>query len=345
MYSYYLDFLKSLKKFVADIFPDIKHYQFNYGSYTLLHHKLYKEHVQEYPMCIINLSDITNEDNQAFKRYIGNKHSIQTAQLLASNHTKKESVLMDFKWMILQFQIKINFNSTADLLNYHNVLQSYFPKNFMFYSYTYNVLIEISKYTNNWEPTDTTEGLVYRAINQKVETFAQYGIEPIFRITNITQTKDVQTDISLDISLEVKIKVPNKIGNQSFDERIVNGIEIVIATTDEFNSLPILIDMDDDVISDRLSRLKRRYILNEKMIVNNQLILNYEEYNLLLGYPIGIYIVDDSTSVDAKISFTEIPLLTDDYTNADKKEFVIDLADDLSYFQFSDLSNMQLMVF
>ncbi len=355
MYSYYLDHLKSLKKFVADVFPAITHYQFNYGNYSLVNYKLYKEHVVEYPMCIINLTDITNEDNQAFKRYIGNKHSLQTAQLLASNHTKKDSIVMDFKWMVLQVQIKINFASAADLLNYNNVFQSYFPKNFMFYSYAYKSLINIDNYTKNWEPTDTTEGLVYRVVEQNIEAFAEYEIEPLFRINSIVQNKDIKSGISLDVNIEVKLKVPNKIGNITIDDRLVNGIEIVI--NDMQKETPFLIDMNNDIFNN--VKIKRRYILTPDLLIGNTLELDYTTYNSLLNHSLGVYLVDDSTSPEPNISWTELfltdqnivikqPFVAATSTTpeiAEIKVFRIQIDDNIQTYTFNTLSNLQLLVF
>ena len=141
MYNYYLDYLKSFKAFIGQNFPQIKHYQFNYADKAYLNYKLYSEHVKEYPMCMVNITDITTDDNKAFFRHIGNKYNIDTAQLLASNHTTRDSVIMDFKWVTIQTQVRINLYSVADLLDYHNQLISAFPKAFMFYSYKYNAYI------------------------------------------------------------------------------------------------------------------------------------------------------------------------------------------------------------
>ena len=370
MYSYYLDFLKSLKRYIGSTFPQIEHYQFSYADYAFLNYKLYQEHVKEYPMCIISLTDIITEDNQAFKRFIGNKHSGDTAQLLANNHTKKDSVVMDFKWVTMQIQIKINLNSMADLLDYHNVLISEFPKNFMFYSYKYQALINIDNFTKDWEVTDNTEGIVYRTTEQKIEAFSTYYIEPIFRINSIVKNKIINDDTSLDVNMEIKLKVPNKIGNITMDDRIVNGIQIVMSGAEgDLKSLPILIDMDNDIYSDRQQKLKRSYILTKEMFQSEYVEIPLEIYQASENKSIGIYMVDDSTLNKPNILWEEYLLnndyevITQDYipyqeyvsATVDSEEVqevqevqevkVIRLPINTEIFNFNELNNLQLLVF
>lgn len=353
MYSYYLDFLKSFKRFVASTFPNIKHYQFNYADNAFLNYKLYQEHVKEYPMCIISLTDITTDDNKDFFRYIGMKHSGDIAQVVASNHTKKDSVLIDFKWVTMQVQMKINLYGAADILNYHNQLISAFPKNMMFYSYKYNAYIHIDDYVQGWDVSDDTEGLHYRSDNQTVEGFALYNIEPIFRINSVTKNKVVDGETSLDISLEVRLKVPNLVGNISISNQIVNGIQIVINNTSDAKDLPILIDMNNDIYSDRQNKLKRSYILEEKHFDkdNKLLTIRKDNYQNVDDRPVAIYMVDDSTSPDPRIEFFEISLVTTDHIiQIEEYDETIDyyqfeVPTNLNSFQFSALSNIQLFVF
>lgn len=343
MYSFYLDYLKSFKAFIASVFPGIEHYQFNYADKAYLNYKLYDEHVQEYPMCIINLTDITTEDNKDFFRYIGMKYSTDTLALLASNHTQQSSVIMDFKWVTIQTQVRINLASTAELLDYHNQLISAFPKSFMFYSYRYNSYIPIDDYVTGWDPADDTEGLYYRAIDDTVQPVAVYNIEPLFRVNSITKNKVVGDDISLDISLEVRLKVPNYIGSKSIDNRIVNGIQVIVDMGTNNTDNPILIDMNNDIYSDRKGKLVRGYLLTQGNfdIVNNTVVLDTTLYDLTDKH-IGIYMVDDSTAAKPKVYWTEGLVTIDDIVGTD---YVITLDDTLSDFQFSPMSNLQVMVF
>ncbi len=346
MYNHYLDFLKSFKSFISGTFPGINHFQFNYADNAFLNYKLYQEHVKEWPTCIINLTDITTDDNKAFFRYIAGASSVETAQLLTSNHTLEESVVMDFKWVTMQIQVRINLYSLADLLDYHNQLLSAFPKNFMFYAYKYTALINVDNYTEDWLESHDTEGLHYRTTNQDVEAFAAYPIEPIFRMNSIVKNKMVDGETSLDVNLEVRLKVPNIVGTTTDDNRIVNGIQIIINSAGDAKDLPILIDMDNDIYSDRRRKLHRSYILTESDFdkENNTVTVKEEIFPELENRSIAIYMVDDSTSPDPEILWTEIPIF--DIVPVDG-ELIIPLEStiDLSKFQFSQLSNTELYVF
>ena len=359
MYSYYLDFLKSFKTFTAQAFPQIEHYQFNFADNAFLNYKLYQEHVKKYPMCHILLTDISVDDNKDFFRYIGGAHSESTVQLLASNNTKQASVIMDFKWVTMQIQVKIVLASTSDVLNYHNQVISLFPKNMMFYAYGYTSLINVDSYIKGWEATDDTDGLVYRSTNQKVEGFSRYHIEPLIRINSITNQVDISQELSVDINMEVRLKVPNIIGNKTIDNRIIKGIQIIVNTAQDAKDLPILIDMDNDFYSDRRQKLKRTYQLsksdfNFETLGHYRLQIRVDQYDNVLNRPVAIYFVEDSTHPTTKVEFIEVPVVLDsmiiekDVDGTMVQFYNLELFDavtDLKFFKFTELSNVQLFVF
>jgi len=345
MNSHYLDFLKSFKKFIASHFPEIEHYQFNYGDKAFLNYKLYQEHVKEYPMCMINLTDISVDDNKAFFRYIGGAHSDELVEVLANNHNLQETILCDFKWVTMQVQLKINLASLADLLDYHNHFISAFPKDFMFYAYRYNSFININKYMTNWEPSHDMDGVHYRSADQATEGFAWFGLEPLFKVTSTTKTKNVEDEISLDIGLEIRLRVPNVIGNQTIDNRIINGIQIVENLQTE--TTPILIDMNNDVFSDRQQKFKQANILAESNfnIENNTCEVPISLRDQIINKACAIYIVDDSTSNAPNILWEEITLVEDTMLNDDLDTFIFPLKDNLTNFKFGPLSITELLIF
>lgn len=372
MYTYYFDFLKSFKKFLTSTFPDIKHYQFNYADKAFLNYKLYQQHVQEFPMCMINLTDISVEDNRDFFRYIGAQFSQTTIQPIATNHTKKDSILMDFKWVTLTVDIKINLKSKADLLEYHNLAISNFPKNMMFYSYKYYALIKVNDYINGWEVTDDTEGLQYRSVNSDIEGFAQYEIEPIFKVNGITKNGTIDQGTSLDVQVEIRLKVPNVIGNKTLDDRIVKGIQILGNVITGSNEIPILIDMNNDIYSDRTSKCKREYIIQKDDIIlktdvttdangvditNEYHVVHIAVDNFLNQYdmPINLIFVEDSTESSPRIEYQEIEVLTNEYivnyteqfngVDVEIEYYDIKLDFDYSTFHFNELTSAKLLVF
>ena len=344
MHNYYLDFLKSFKKFMADTFPEIEHYQFNYADKSFLNYKLYQEHVKEFPICHINLSDIRVDDNKAFMRQVGNAYNDDTIQPLCANHDLKDSVIMDFKWVILTMQVKINLNSPSDVFNYHNTVLTHFPKNMMFYSYDYSSYIDVDAWTKQWTLDHDTEGLYYRATDEITRAFALYTNSPLFKINGITKNKAIEGDSSIDIDFEIHLKVPNIIGNKSINNMIVEGIQIVVNQTAD-SGMPILIDMNNDIYSDRRKKMRRLYILEEDdfNIDNNTLILPLSILPALQNQNLGVYMVSDNTIGNPDVFWHEQGILSSAEIFDDRIEFK--LTDDLKKFRFSEFSVLELLVF
>lgn len=304
MVNYYVDFLKSFKAFVAKRFPDINHYQFNYSDKSYLVYKLYKKHVTEFPNCHINLTDIRiNDDvNRAFFRAIANKFNDNTTQHICNNNTKQESVLLDFKWVNIQIDVKINVETGAEVFNYNHVLISNFPQNYMFYDYKYNAYIDLEDVSKNWEVTDVLENVVYRAVDGNVKKYALYSNEPIFKITNTSINKTVEGSVQnvgdgLTISFDVQLKVPNIIGKNKDTSRALEGIEIILNTGD-YTDMPILIDMNNNVYSDNRNKASKIISLLKTEVdqTNGQIILNDRIRELLYDRHVAMFIVDDSTA-------------------------------------------------
>jgi len=354
MYKYYLDFLKSFKIFLGDTFPSIQHYQFNYADKAYLNYKLYNQHVQEYPLCIVNITDLQTEDNAAFMRAAYSQYSGVMVQAIASNLTRRQTIVMDFKRMIIQLNVRINVNNLSDLLNFHNELMSRVPKDFTFYAYNYNSYINIDDYIDGWKIDDDTNGLYYRAVNQNVEAFALYNIEPSIKIQSVTKNK-TQDDMYLDIGIEVRLSVPNAAGTNTINDSIIDGIQIIVEQGD--SDLPILIDMDNDIISDRKDKLVKTFILHENNFDKecNCLNLPYLQYKDYINHHVVVYTIDDLLNIKngkATILYTSIyitdDLIIDDINVPDdesKKLIRIILHDDISSFSFSQFSKLELYIF
>ena len=347
VHNYYIDFLKSFKKFMSMTFPAINQFQFNYSDKTFLSWKLYQETVKEYPMCIIGLTDIRVDDNAAYFRHVGDAYSQTTIQPLCTNHDTKQTVIMDFKWVVLQMQVKLNVNSPTDLFNYHNLLISAFPKNMMFYSYDYGSYIDVDTQTNTWAVSDNTEGLVYRVTAQEgTKGFALYMNSPLFKINEVTKNKGIEGESSILMDLEVQLKVPNVIGTSSRNNVILEGIQIVINQMGNDSGTPILIDMNNDIYSDRRQKMKGMYLLNKNdfNITDNTLELPIEMLDNIKDRKLAIYQVSDCTSIDPIIYFYEYGTLdlTKDVTS---NSIVIPLIDNQANFYFNEFSVLELLIF
>ena len=305
MHNYYIDFLKSFKTFVSKVFPDINHFQFNYSDKSYLNYKLYKKHVTEFPNCHINLNDIriTDDVNRAFFRAIANKFNDNTTQHICNNNTKLESVLLDFKWVNLQMDVKINVETGAEIFNYNNMILSCFPQNYMFYDYKYNAYIDLEDVAKNWDVNDNLEGVVFKATDGQVKKYALYSNEPIFKITSTSIQKSVEGSTSnlgdgLTISFDIQLKVPNIIGKNDMGGNKIEGIQIIINSEGYDDSMPILIDLNNNNYTNTRNKASKIILLTKDDInqTNGQIILNDRIRNLLYNRYVSIYIVDDVTA-------------------------------------------------
>ncbi|MFA7129329.1 MAG: hypothetical protein WC136_09185 [Sphaerochaeta sp.] len=334
--TYYIDFLKSFKHFLSSHFPQIKHYQFNYADKTFLNWKLYNEDVYEFPLCIINFNDIRIDQNADFFRSVSHMMARPIVQTLCVNHTIRDTVVMDFKWVTISMGVKINFNSSNDLLDYHNYLITTFPKNFWFYAYKYTTFLDVDQVTKDWELDHDTEGLYYKTYDKAIKKYATYKLEPMLRIQSITKNKQVEQQNSLQIEFEGFLKIPNMISNQTQNNNIINGIQIIINSQGE--SLPILIDMNDNIISDTKQKLFANILIDQNNFENNQLIIPSHITKALNGKKAVIYLVSDSTSSDPIIIYEELGIILS--SDVDLK-FDVPIQD----YQFNVLNNNQLLIF
>ena len=357
MHNFYIDFLKSFKTFVAKRFPNINHYQFNYADKSYLNYKLYKNHVTEFPNCHINLNDIRiNDDvNHAFFRMISNKFNDETTQHICNNNTTHDSILLDFKWVNLQLDVKINVETAAEVFNYNNMILSCFPQNYMFYDYKYNAYIDLEDVSKDWSTTDNTENVVLKVVDGEVKKYALYSNEPIFKITNTTIQKSVDGSVvnigdGVTMSFDIQLKVPNIIGKANTVGTKIEGIEIVINTSEYDRSLPILIDMNKDIYADNRGKASKIISITQSDIdqTNGQIILNTRIKELMYNRKCAVYIVDDTTAPakDINILWFELGL----FTEADLKDKLFiqlndQYKDELLNSTLSELSYMEILTF
>lgn len=345
VHNFYIDFLKSFKTFLAGHFPAITTYQFNYSDKTVLNHNLYNEHAREFPAAIVNLTDIRVEDNAAFFRQIGSAYADNLIQNLCENKTIDELVIMDFKWVTLAVQAKINVNSPTDLFNYHNYFLTTFPKNFMFYAYNYSSYIEVESVIQNWSLNDETEGLYYRLDIDEVKGFALYNNQPLIKINEVSKNKGIDGESSVLADFEIYLKVPNVIGKSGVDNRVIDGIQIVINQMGD-SKMPILIDMNNDIYSDRRKKMSRIYLLEQSDFntTDNTVIIPLAILPDIQGKKIGIYMVDDSTSTEPNIIFYEHGLLLDSEIGSSNITLTIS-PDNITNFNFCAFNILELLIF
>jgi hypothetical protein len=337
VHNYYVDFLKSFKKFVSNIYGDaeilningeetvggIKHYEFNYASRSILQYKLYKHINFEYPTCIINITDIQT-DNTHPMRFNSGIYTPEIVQTLGTNLVTDEQVVTDYRWVTIQLNMKINFETGSDVLNYYDRLNN-LPIGFMFYSYKYESFLDATEllsgddyknFTNLYiqpEPTQTdTTGL---------RAWFSYQVEPIFKLNSKQNVINNDTnEFNINVDLECQLKIPVIIARTKNANQLVKRFEIVIANTFNADS-PLLID-SDMVYIDNLNRLSHNFILQNKnfsIITENEeefLLINAGQISsFLTNKYVSIYLNSDVTDSDPKVINETLGLFEDLKTN------------------------------
>jgi hypothetical protein len=296
IHNYYVDFLKSLKKFITNLYGDInyinyngenintaggfKNFEFNYASKSLLHYKLYKQINFEYPVCLINVNDIQQSDNSHASRFNGMIHTETLAQEISFNPNTMQAIYVDFKWVTLQIGIRMNFETSADVLNYFDRLLN-LPANFMFYSYKYGSFIDCTSllegYTEDEINSFENIYLKMEPTSDKLKYWSFYETEPVFKINN--KQKNIINDNNefyINLDLEVQLKIPTQVNNIYKRNQIVKNIEIVIANTFNIDN-PILIDTNE-VYIDNKHKLSKVFIMDKNdfdIDNNNDSILDF----------------------------------------------------------------------
>lgn len=286
IHNYYVDFLKSFKKFISATFSDadnssldltginlptndnggIKEFKFNYASKNLLHHKLYKQVGFEYPTCIINLTDIRT-DNTFVSRFISGIYNPETVQTVGWNNKTHDALKVEFKFNTVYLNVRINFETGADVLNYYDRL-SVLPYMFYFYYYKYNCFIDgtdliydVDSSAFNLEDYENLY-LKMEPTSNKLKYWFPYENEPLFKINSLQKNVNYNNnEYYITFDVECLLKIPAVIGRFQRKVELVKSLEIVIANT--FNiDYPILMDTKKIYI-DNLNKISNILILEK----------------------------------------------------------------------------------
>ncbi len=211
IHNYYIDFLKNLREIINYLFNDtIKNFEFNYGSKTIHQYNLYKNLDQEYPKCIINITDIDSMDNSTFR----NNNLTEGTQLyskLCENFTREELIAVSFRWVKINYNIVLLFENGMDVLNYNDVLIQKYPKNFTYYEKEYKSFIDISGITK-WQQKDNTDNVFLRLTHTDNvnHMLCYYNLEPRYKLNAINKMVDNNLmKFNITIDYEAELKIPN----------------------------------------------------------------------------------------------------------------------------------------
>lgn len=375
VHNYYVDFLKSLKKFISNIYGDatvemvngietvggIKYFEFNYASKSLLHYKLYQHINFEYPTCIINIIDVQT-DNSHPMRYNSGIYTPEIAQIVGTNTKTMDNIVVDYRWVTINLNIRMNFETGADVINYYDRLNN-LPVNFMFYSYKYSSFIDGTDLM--FGSADDYEGVYLKMepTTGRLRYWFNYMTEPIFKI--VSKQKNIMSDTNdfyIDLSLEVQLKIPAIIAGVTYQNQVVKNIEIIIANTFNIDN-PLLIDTKE-VYIDNKNKLNHVILLNKedfsiesidatKGTNRVKLKISTDFLPYLENKIISLYICSDVTDRAPQISHKEFGVFNIDETNIliedDSIVFIGSSAikDDFytGYLSLGPLSDIRLLVF
>jgi len=312
IHNYFIDFLKGFKFYLSRTFLDrITRYEFNYGNKSVLQYKLYKEMDTEYPNAYISLTNIRQETALFQQNKQGNIYCESRAPLLSSNDTLNQKIFMDFKWVTLQLNVKINCENSAEIIDFQNYFNDNIPgTNFMYYAYKYMNNIELSDIIPHWNDEHDISNIFYKVelTSDNIKRYCLYNNEPIINCVNISQNIDNENStFSLDLDFEIQLQVPFQVSLVDNGE-LIKTIDITINTSQlNPNNVPILTDMKDAIF--QTENIKNVYIIDKEdiNIIDKNIFLLHEKYrNILLNNEsnhFAFYLIDDYSSMNNNVNY------------------------------------------
>jgi len=267
-HNYYIDFLKSFNAFLSKRFlsPDvitlssqpIQKIEYNISSKTITTYQLYGNESYEYPNIIIDLLDVrVDEGISAIARNAYGLVPTYNTYELCYNETHNNSILLEVKRYFLNFNIRVNLETSGDMINYYHVITNNIPMNFTFVDYKFNYFIDISWLFNslNWHEDNKIINLIKdnHVINiDEASSYHYYSLfetQPEFEFTSITKEEDKENmKYAININCIAAINIPFILYTQNFYR-----IDRVIISTDlnGYKENPILLDMDAKIYQNK----------------------------------------------------------------------------------------------
>ena len=383
-HNYYIDFLKSFNAFLSKRFlsPEvtalssqpIQKIEYNISSKTITTYQLYGNESFEYPNIIIDLLDIRADEgiSSISRNAYGLIPSLSTFEL-TYNETKNESILLEVKRYFLNFNIRVNLESSGDLINYYHIISNNVPFNFTFIDYKFNYFIDISNIFNNlnWHEDDNIINLIKdnRSINtDETSSYHYYSLfetQPEFEFTSITKEEDKENmKYAININCVAAINIPYILYTRSNIR-----IDRIIISTDlnSYNETPILLDMDAKIFQNN-NIIKSELISNNDItkvteIVNEgtpsefkkdtyQISTNFDLTKILkedvTKYRIGMYLISNYFDINQKRLYLPI----DKFQIVNSNQILIDIDEndqikniDSFLEQYNNLSMIILNIF
>ena len=262
-HNYYIDFLKSFDVFLRNILDDsettflssqnLQRIENNFGSKTVLTHKLYGDESYEYPNAMIDIQDIKPFDNviPISQHLRPNNNSLDTFYI-ASNKTKNTNIFVETRLMLIDLNIKINVETSADLLNYYHIILNKLPVNFTFVDYNFGMFINLDEIgtEDQWDLSDDMYN-IFKFSNNTLRDYESWSTvftdQPMFELQSISKTEDKENmKYSVNISMLCTFRIPYKINYETPQEikRIIVSIDTNEVVNIPEDLYPVLIDND-----------------------------------------------------------------------------------------------------
>jgi len=280
-HNYYIDFFKAFNQFLKKILDPralkdgrgIQKIEYSIASKTLLSHKLYGNESFEYPNLIIDLQDIHADEgvstikNNAY----GLIDNINTVYL-ADNLDKNQFIKAEMKKYILNFNITINLEESADMLNFYHLITNHVPVNFTFVDFSFFYGIDITEFVNdgNW---DFDNDNIFNVFKQPDPTerdkeyyYSYLKTQPELELTGISKNEDKEgMKYSIQMNFLASFLIPSYIYGTNFIN--IERIVLQIDTTDK-DDYPIITDTENIFSTNKIKKGSfldpNSFILNEE---------------------------------------------------------------------------------
>jgi hypothetical protein len=184
--------------------------------------------------------------------------------LLCENKTRQENIVLDRRFIRVNFNVIINVEDIAMMLNIYDLFISQTPQNFIFYDYEYYNYIDVTEMTREWDfENDDLENVFIMAdptYRYEDRMFASVLNSPFFKINSITHQTDKDMQMhSVQLSIEGYLEVPNVLVFDSYT--FIESIEVVIDTVFKYpQTYPVLIDIPENFLVNK--NIRRGIILS-----------------------------------------------------------------------------------
>lgn len=314
IHNQYSDLLKSFKFFLSLLYDDvIQEYIFNYGSKTILQHKLYEDQTLRLPKATIELMQIVAANQNHGRYFYDSRYNFADFISICHNESKNQAVKCGMRWYNMQFEIKIQCQSQAEMLNMMNRVTSALPLNMMCFPFSYYNFIELPEESiKGWDFLKDNIKNIYLLTDQNIDqvrNYAQVYHEPIIIFNGVNGMPNPNDNThEFNISISLSQEFPYCITTTRFEEPIIGNILMTIDNND-LKALPVMNGQNNYYHADYENALSF-FIIEEQINVEKNSIKipnNWETRELLaLSSKVSFYYIEDTSKLKSNMEQTMI---------------------------------------